>query len=125
MIRVLLGAVAGAVAGVCSTLTLPLLLSPHCLAQDDWGCGVSRVFTTAVNALAWGIAGCLLLAGMLTPLKRPDAGTAFVLGCLFWPLTALALALLGLLHGAPGASAVPVLAFAVAAAVSGRRWSET
>jgi hypothetical protein len=122
-LRFLTGASVGVLTAVGWHLTWRLSLSPYCLGDDDWGCGVEHLVIPTAYAVGWAIAGGLLLFGLLKLLRRPGAGSAAGLGCLFWPFIAFGFLLLG----APGeyvGIGVPVVAFAMAGALTGRERPE-
>jgi hypothetical protein len=122
-LRTLAGASVGLLAGVGWHLTWRLPLSAYCLGPNDWGCAVEHVVIPTAYAIGWAIAGGLLLFALFKLLKSPGAGSAAGLGCLFWPIIAFGFLLLGATTEYVGIG-VPVVAFAMAGALTGRKRPE-
>ena len=122
-LRTAAGATVGVLTGVGWHLTWWRSLSPYCLGPHDWGCGVESLVVPTAYAIGWAIAGGLLLFGLLKLVKSPGAGSAAGLGCLFWPFIAFGFLALGASGEFVGIG-VPVVAFAMAGALTGRERPE-
>lgn len=122
MIRALLGAAAGLLAGIGLHLTWSELTPGRCV--DDPGdryCLVWVVLVLPSFAAACAVAAGALLAGALRLLKQPRAWSASGLGCAFWLLMWIVAGSLGLLGRPADAIIVPFVAYALAGACSGFR----
>lgn len=119
MLRAFLGACAGVLAAVGWHLTWRRSVSPWCVGDTDWGCGVERLMVSTTYAIGWAVAAALALFTVSALLKLPGAARAPLLGCLFWPVGAFGFGVLGAQLELLGL-VVPVVVFTVAGVVSGR-----
>jgi hypothetical protein len=124
MIRALLGAAAGAIAGLGLYFTWWRWTTSACDEVDGPDCGVGVFAVLPLFLFAWMIAGSTLLFWALKLLKRADTWPAAGIGCALWIPLWFVGALTGLTRTLPMEIALigtPVLAYALAAAFTG--WS--
>lgn len=124
MIRALLGAVAGAIAGAGLYFTWWRWTTSACDEVDGPDCGAGVFAVLPLFLCAWMLVGSTLLFWALKLLKRQDTWPAAGIGCALWVPLWFAGALSGLIKTVPVEVAVigtPVVAYALAGVFTGRR----
>ena len=118
--RALIGAFAGAVAGAAGYLGWSWVIPEGCPELGGRIC--DKWFNIAMLFLpvCWAVVAGLVLAGLLRLFALPRAWSASGLGCAFWPIVWVAGAVVDIATMQLVVSAVPVVAFALAAALTGR-----
>jgi hypothetical protein len=118
--RALIGASAGAVAGVAGYLGWWWAIPAECPEMGSRIC--DKWFNVAMLFLpvCWAVVAGLVLAGVLKLFALPRAWSASGLGCTFWPVLWVAGAMVDVASMQLVVSAVPVVAFALAGAVTSR-----
>lgn len=116
MRRVLLGLLAGAIAGIGLRLTWRPLMPAKCAYRESLECTF-----TMIPTLPWYLLGWMAVAGVIlhrTQRKSTDVRDTIKIGCALW---ALLIVLAWLTEVLPQVEIVlPVVAYAVAGAVTGR-----
>ncbi|RDI31164.1 hypothetical protein [Lentzea flaviverrucosa] len=118
--RALIGAFAGAVAGIAGHLGWSWVIPAECPELGGRICDKWYSVAMFFLPVCWAVVAGLVLAAVLALFALPRAWSASGLGCTFWPVLWVAGAVVDVANMQLVVSAVPVVAFALAAALTGR-----
>ncbi|MEU3648980.1 hypothetical protein AB0E59_36785 [Lentzea sp. NPDC034063] len=111
----------GAVAGIAGYLTWWWVLPPQCVDAVGRTCDRWSLSGLLVLPVCWAAVASPAHYWTLTLLRLPRAWRATWLGCMFWPVVWIVGLHVGWTRDEVSMIFVPVVAFAVAGAATGRR----